>query len=80
MLTQGYKAIVDDEDVMKVILFDWHVFKCDNTNYARRSNAYGIILMHRLLLNLTDPKFDADHINHNGLDNRKENLRIVTRN
>ena len=34
--------------------------------------------MHRLLLN-TPPGFDTDHINGDGLDNRRPNLRPVTR-
>lgn len=33
--------------------------------------------MHRLILNPPEG-FLCDHINHNGLDNRRENLRIVT--
>ena len=33
--------------------------------------------MHRLILNYNDED-DIDHINHNGLDNRKSNLRILT--
>lgn len=34
--------------------------------------------MHRLILGLTDPKIQVDHRNGNGLDNRRENIRVVT--
>jgi len=36
------------------------------------------IQMHREILGLTDPKQKVDHINGNRLDNRRENLRVVT--
>ncbi len=37
------------------------------------------ILMHRLILDMIDSKLDVDHKNHNGLDNRRFNIRPCTR-
>lgn len=36
------------------------------------------VLLHRVVLGLTDPKIFADHINHDTLNNTKDNLRAVS--
>ena len=35
-------------------------------------------LLHRVIMNVTDPNIYIDHINHNPTDNRRENLRLCT--
>jgi len=35
--------------------------------------------MHRLILGVTDPKVEVDHIDHNGLNNTRANLRVCTK-
>jgi hypothetical protein len=35
--------------------------------------------MHRLIMGVTNPRMVVDHINHDKLDNRRSNLRVVTR-
>jgi len=80
-LTQGKVAIVDDEDFLRLNKFKWHV-KCDcNTFYAARWNYSAFppqyIRMHRLILNAAVGT-EIDHINGNGLDNRRENIRFIT--
>lgn len=74
-------ALVDFEDYEYLNELKWHICKSGNQLYARsifydnkkRKN----ILMHRLIL---EPKGKCiDHINGNGLDNRKCNLRICER-
>jgi hypothetical protein len=37
-------------------------------------------MMHRLILGIYDKSIHVDHVNGNGLYNRKENIRLVTRN
>lgn len=78
------KFIIDKEDFHKIEGYTWH----KSSNYYI---SHGIIIdskkkelyLHNIILNLLDfpgkgSKESVDHINRIGLDNRKENLRIVT--
>jgi len=84
-LTQGKVTIVDDEDYEWLSQWEWYYAKNnpkDRYGYARRNSKYNggkrkTILMHREVLKAEKEEI-CDHINHNGLDNRKSNLRIVT--
>jgi len=77
-LTQGKFAIVDPEDFDELCQYKWTAAKSPNTFYAVRSVQGRQIRMHRLITSA--PKgLVVDHRNHNGLDNRKENLRLCTR-
>jgi len=84
-LTQGQVAIVDDEDYEWLSKHKWHAVKDGNTYYARRQTRLSNgkqrpVLMHREILGLCyGDKREVDHINHNGLDNRRENIRPVSR-
>lgn len=80
-LSQGYFAMVDDEDFEKLNQYKWNVRIVKNTQYAKRSDRYSTpktIQMHRVIMGC-DNNMMVDHINGNGLDNRKENLRVCTR-
>ena len=83
-LTQGKVAIVDDADYERLNKHKWYAKKGGNTFYAVRGirlpgRKQRIIRMHRVILGLeySDPR-QADHRNHNGLDNRRNKLRICT--
>lgn len=74
---QGYVVIVDDEDYERMSQWRWNVQPGKQTMYARRSEGSKRFLMHREIMDAPDD-MQVDHINGNGLDNRRENLRLVT--
>jgi len=86
-LTQGKIALVDDEDFDWLNKFKWHVTKGKGTFYAQTTltKDFGSykkgknLKMHRAIMNLNfGDKVQVDHIDHNGWNNQKENLRVVT--
>lgn len=82
-LTRGKIAIVDDEDYPEISKYKWHV-RPDSTRtncwYAARriviGNKITSISMHRALLN-PPSSLIVDHIDGNGLNNTRENLRLI---
>lgn len=80
-LGRGLFAIVDIADRDLVVHDRWYASHQGKTRYAyRRPVGERFEFMHRVLLGLTthDGK-QADHINGNGLDNRRANLRLSTK-
>lgn len=81
MLSKGLYATVDAEDYNRIVNHKWCANKIGRTHYAKR--AYQIDgkqkteYMHRVIMG-NPPGMEIDHINGNGLDNRKENLRVCT--
>jgi len=83
-LTQGKYALVDDEDFEKLNQYNWHANRCSSKNWyatrmwKERDDKPTTESMHRQIMGAPD-NMQVDHINHNGLDNRKCNLRLCTR-
>ena len=79
-LTQNKKAIVDDEDYERINTLKWYFHRGRAVRKPPKVNGKtkGFIWMHREVLHATEGQI-VDHINNDSLDNRKENLRFVTR-
>lgn len=78
-LTQGYVALVDDEDFERVNAFKWFAVRDKRKVYARRSGervgkSRLNVHMHRFILGCDK---QVDHIDDNGLNNQKRNLRLA---
>jgi len=82
-LTKGFFALVDGKNYEWLNKHKWYTYKSQGNYYASRDiRQNGIrrhIYMHREILGLCpqDGKM-TDHINHCGLDNREENIRVCT--
>jgi hypothetical protein len=82
-LTQGYVALIDDEDYDMVNFFSWHVMKRKTNIYVGTQacvlNKKNIMItLHWLLIRNVPKGYEIDHIDGNALNNQKSNLRVVT--
>ena len=85
-LTKGYVAIVDKEDKSRVTAHKWTALVAKRKHgivvYGyRRPGQRGnqaTIYLHRFILDAPDG-IPVDHINGNGLDCRRDNLRLATK-
>ena len=82
-LTQGYEAIIDAADVPLVEGVNWYFHKDRRTAYAYRclprgpSGRQKTLSMHSVILP-SEGGLLIDHIDTNGLNNRRNNLRLCT--
>lgn len=73
-----FRCPIDTEDLDRVLLHKWHVTEMmGNSRYIKCSIGRRNVSLHRYILKAESDEI-VDHINRNGLDNRKSNLRIVT--
>jgi hypothetical protein len=75
-------ALIDDSDA-HVLNFRWYLRKYEMKTTTLKYSLSCIegkqISMHAFLLGKPDKGYVIDHINNNGLDNRRQNIRVVTR-
>lgn len=80
LISGKYKMIIDEECYEKIAGYSLHV---NSKGYAEvrftENKKLKSILIHRVVVSAGKNEI-VDHVNGNTLDNRKENLRIVTRN
>lgn len=81
-LTKGKVALVDAADYDLVSQYRWHAFKNASGEWYARSTSLArkegkSLWMHRLILNCPPDK-KVDHKDHDGLNNRRYNLRPAT--
>ncbi len=81
-LTQGQVAVIDDTDFDNLKAFNWFAVKDRDRWYAatsivRDDGKRQLLRMHRFVAD-APAEMQVDHINGNGLDNRRSNLRVCT--
>ena len=75
-LTQGKVALVDDEDYESLSRFKWYAMHgSTGVWYAVRSVNRSTVCMHAVIMK-TPKGFHTDHLNGDGLDNQRSNLKI----
>jgi hypothetical protein len=80
-ISSGKSVIISDKDrYIRKMRWTYISPKPGRTSpgYAGRVINGKFVYMHRLIMGVTEKSLLVDHINGNGLDNRRSNLRIVT--
>ncbi len=86
-LTRGMVATIDDGDISLIVGYSWYAYPSKHgdriltwyagTNVKDSTGDYAPLSMHILLVSPVEGS-QVDHKNGNGLDNRRDNLRVCT--
>lgn len=84
-LTRGFSTLIDAEDFNLISGYSLsvHINPKSSIKYAMAKlksdkNEWTKTNISRLIMGVTDPELKVDHIDHNGLNNRKYNLRVCS--
>lgn len=69
-------AKVDNDQFEELSKYKWQFGNTCARRVTPRAEGHKTVLMHRQIMGF--PRLEVDHINGDQLDNRKENLRLVT--
>lgn len=78
ILTKGFKTLVDDTPEIRDLLCKHKFCAIAHGPYAVTRGKHGLLFLHHFILSQEVGKF-TDHINRDTLDNRRINLRNVTK-
>lgn len=81
-LSKGEVATVDDCYLSEVIKYSWHFDGRYAATGVKKDGKWTTMSLHQLIISLrgeiVNDGFQIDHINRNKLDDRSENLRVIT--
>lgn len=77
-ISRGMVALVDDDQAERLRAHRWYASPNGHTTYVYAYIGRQTVYMHRLIAG-APPGMDVDHRDGNGLNNQRENLRLVKR-